>query len=366
MIPKPKKRRICIFPETLNDGGIGRYTINLAEALLHQGTLVDIFLTRPVDASIRQPPQQARVFVGSGSTKTSLGKLYTYLRQEKPDALITARTYVNFSSIVVKKLAGVSSKVIITLHTPSSLDDQDGKSHLKKLYAQLACWLYPHADTIVAVSDAVAEDSARHFKLAKERIKVIYNPIVTPSLYSKSQEAFAHPFFPKGAPVILGLGRLVNVKDFATLIRAFGELRKTMSAKLLILGEGEERGRLEALVHELKLEADVSLPGFVSNPYPYIKAADILVSSSKFEGLPTVIVEALALGTPVVATDCPGGSREILQNGDYGQLVSTQNPTALAKAVMSTLTAVPDKAKLKERGQVFSMEASAQRYLELL
>lgn len=196
---------------------------------------------------------------------------------------------------------------------------------------------------------------------------MIYNPVVTPSLYIKNQGQPQHPFFQdKTAPVLLAIGRLTTQKDFGTLLKAFAEIRKHQEAKLLILGEGEDRAMLETLAKTLNITHDLSMPGFVDNPYPYIQKADVLVSSSAWEGLPTVLIEALALGTPVVATDCPGGSGEILEGGTYGALVEMKNPTALANAVINTLTSPSDPTTLKERGQVFSMEASARQYLELL
>jgi glycosyltransferase involved in cell wall biosynthesis len=363
---RPAKKRICIFPDRIDDGGIDRYALNLAEALLQQGAKVDLFVTTAQGKLLPQRPKNSRLFVGGGSTKKSILPFYNYLRQEKPDLLISANLYIDIVSSVVKALAGVPTKHAVTLHTAFSREDYRGKEQLKNIYTQVCTWLYPKADYVVAVSNAVAQDSQDYFKL-KKPIKVIYNPVVTPALYSKSSAEADHPFFQqKEAPVLLAIGRLSAQKDFSTLLRAFAELRKTQKVTLLILGEGEERGLLESLAKELNLGADLAMPGFVDNPYPYIKHADVLVSSSAWEGLPTVLIEALALGTPVVATDCPGGSGEILQQGFYGNLAPMQNPTALAAALQATLATPPDKDKLRERGRVFSMEASALEYLALI
>jgi glycosyltransferase involved in cell wall biosynthesis len=361
-----KPKHICIFPDRLDNGGVGRYAINLAEALIAQGARVDLFVTAATGELFSQRPKEAKLFVGGGSTKTSIRHFYKYLRTERPDLLITANAYIDIVGIVVSFLAGVSTKQAVTIHTARSADDMSGKKRLKQMYEYVCRWLYPHADYIVAVSKAVALDSTTYFGL-KEPIEVIYNPVVTPSLYSKSEGEVQHSFFKnKQGVVLLAVGRLSAQKDFRTLLYAFAEVRKHVAAKLLILGEGEEREMLESLAKDLNLGGDLSMPGFVDNPYPYIKNADVLVSSSAWEGLPTVLIEALALGTPVVATNCPGGSGEILEGGKYGQLVEMRNPTALAQAVTATLTSPPDKAKLMERGQAFSVEVSARRYLELL
>jgi glycosyltransferase involved in cell wall biosynthesis len=360
------KKRICIFPDRIDDGGIDRYALNLAEALLQHGVEVDLFVTNGTGKLLPQRPKDSRLFVGGGNTKKSIVPFYNYLQQEKPDLLISANLYIDIVSIVVKALANVPTKHAVTLHTAFSREDYRGKETLKKIYTKVCTWLYPRADYIVAVSNAVAQDSQNYFKLTKP-IKVIYNPVVTPALYSKSAAETTHPFYTnKNAPVLLAIGRLSAQKDFSTLLRGFAELRKTQKAKLLILGEGEERGLLESLAEDLNLGDDFSMPGFVDNPYPYIKQADMLVSSSAWEGLPTVMIEALALGTPVVATDCPGGSREILGGGNYGRLIEMRNPSTLAQAILETLHLPTHKSKLQARGQVFSMEAAALNYLKLL
>jgi glycosyltransferase involved in cell wall biosynthesis len=358
-------KRICIFPDRLDNGGVGRYAINLAEALIDQGAQVDLFVTAATGELFSQRPTDARLFIGGGSTKKSVLPFYHYLRRERPELLITANAYIDILGVVARSLAQVSTQQAITIHTARSADDMAGKLRLKQIYEVLCRWFYPQANHVVAVSEAVAQDSRAYFKLSN--VKVIYNPVVTPSLYIKSAGQPQHPFFQnKTAPVLLAIGRLTPQKDFATLLRAFADIRKQQTVKLLILGEGEDRAMLEALAKKLNITQDLSMPGFVDNPYPSIKEADILISSSAWEGLPTVLIEALALGTPVVATDCPGGSHEILQGGLYGALVEMKNPTALADAVINTLASPLNPTKLKERGQVFSMEASALHYLELL
>ncbi len=364
-MPKTPKH-ICIFPDRLDNGGVGRYAINLAEALLGQGAQVDLFLTAAAGELFPQRPKNARIFIGGGSTKTSLVPFYKYLRSEQPDLLITANAYIDIVGVVTKVLAAVPTKQAITIHTARSADDMGGKKRLKQIYEVLCRLLYPRAQHIVAVSNAVAQDTTTYFKI-KKPIKVIYNPVVTPSLYSKSTDEAVHSFYQdKTAPVLLAIGRLTTQKDFGTLLRAFAEVRKRTPAKLLILGDGEDRGMLETLANDLGITPDLSMPGFVDNPYPYIKQADALVSSSAWEGLPTVLIEALALGTPVVASDCPGGSSEILEGGKYGQLVEMKNSTALANAILETLSAPHDKSQLQARGQLFSMAAAARNYLELL
>ncbi|MCA9838054.1 MAG: glycosyltransferase [Trueperaceae bacterium] len=358
-------RRICIFPEVLQSG-IGRYAINLTKALSSLGVEVDLFLTRDQGDLIQQAPKEARLIMGGGSTKKSLKRLHSYLREEKPDALITAHNHVNVSSIWVNRLALSPTRVMITLHTAMSKDDHSLEPRKKRLIRELCRFSYPLADHIVAVSEAVADDTAQHLSLQRQKIAVAYNPVFSQAMLQRAEEAVSHPFFNQEAPIFISIGRLTEQKDYFTLIRAFAQVRVRQKAKLLILGEGEDRGRLEALTEELGLEDDVALPGFLDNPYAYLKRSDVFVSSSAWEGLPTVVIEALALGKAVVATDCPGGTAEILEGGQYGHLVEVANPVALAQAMLASLEKTWDAGRLAKRGADFSLEASAKRYLELL
>ena len=182
-----------------------------------------------------------------------------------------------------------------------------------------------------------------------------------------AREPAEHPFFQKGEPpVLISVGRLSPQKDFATLIRAFALVREIRPARLLILGQGDERPQLEGLIDELGLRADVSLPGFVNNPYASIARSAAFVSSSMFEGLPTVLIEALALGTPVVATNC-AGSAEVLENGKWGRLTPVCDPRALANAILQTLAdrslAPGLEGSLRHR---FSIPDVTAAFLELL
>jgi glycosyltransferase involved in cell wall biosynthesis len=292
--------------------------------------------------------------------------LRSYLQREKPAALITAHNHVNVASIIASKFAFVPTKVIATIHTAMSRDDLHGNPTKKKIISQLCKLLYPQAAEIVAVSQAVADDTARYLQLPSKRIKVVHNPVISPAFLAQKRCLPEHPFFKSQVPVVLAVGRLNEQKDFFTLLRAFAILRQSKEARLIILGEGEDRAGLETLIRELKLEQDVSMPGFLQNVYDFMAHANLLVSSSAWEGLPTVIIEALALGTPVVATDCPGGTSEILEGGRYGKLVEVAQPEALAKAMLETLASSPDHQVLKTRGLDFSFEAAAKAYLKLL
>jgi glycosyltransferase involved in cell wall biosynthesis len=179
--------------------------------------------------------------------------------------------------------------------------------------------------------------------------------------------AAGHPWFAPGEPpVILAAGRLTAQKDYPTLMRAFASLRKNRPAHLVILGEGEEHPRLQALAMELGIRADVDLPGFLDHPFPLMAHCQVLVLSSAWEGFGNVLVEALACGTQVVSTDCPSGPAEILEDGKYGRLVPVGDAVALAKAIEATLDRPYPVAMLRQRAQAFSSKDAVGQYLEAL
>lgn len=227
--------------------------------------------------------------------------------------------------------------------------------------------LYPFADAVIAVSRGVADDLRRNAALPEGLLHVIPNPVLTPKLSLLAGEMITHPWFAKGGgPVIIGVGRLTRQKDFPTLIRAFAKVRSQRECKLVILGEGQDRPALENLAKERGIRDDVDLPGFAGNPYAYMSRSSLFVLSSVWEGSPNVLTEALALGVPSVATDCPSGPREILQDGRFGRLVTVGDPGALADAMLETLAHPPDPIGLKKAVNAYSVEASSRRYLEIL
>jgi glycosyltransferase involved in cell wall biosynthesis len=219
---------------------------------------------------------------------------------------------------------------------------------------------------VVAVSQGAADDIARSSGVPRERVRVIYNPVITPTLLQQIGQTPDHPWFAPGQPpVILGVGRLTAAKDFPTLIRAFAEVRRHRNVHLMIVGEGEERGRLEALVRELGLDEVVSLPGYKENAGAYMAKSALFVLSSAWEGLPTVLIEALAAGARVVSTDCPSGPREILQQGRLGTLVPVGDVARLAEAMISSLDRGPSTDPA-EGLLPFTSDVAVDEYLRLI
>jgi glycosyltransferase involved in cell wall biosynthesis len=361
------RTHVCLFPGQLQLGGVGRNTLNLAEELLRRGVRVDLFLSKRAGPYVSQIPEGARIWEGGGRVRSSVIHLVRYLRAERPQLLVSARPYINLAAVLAVRLAGTATKVVVTERT-STETELRVRGGLRERLITLGCRVvYPHADHVVAVSESVAGDLERVTRLPRERIKVIYNPVVTRRIQDLQARPVDDAWVERSTnPLVLGIGRLTVQKDFPTLIRAVAQLEDDTPVRLAILGEGEDRESLQELVKTLGIEDRVYLPGYVDNPYAWMSRANLLVLSSGWEGLPTVLIEAMATGTPVVSTDCPGGSREILADGEFGTLVPMGSVPALAEAIRETLAQPIAGSRLRERAREFSAEAAADRYLELI
>jgi len=364
MIDLPK--RLAVFVPELLGGGAQRTMLNLAQGMAERGYTVDLVLAQAKGPYLAQVPESVRlVDLRAWRTLASLPALMRYLRRERPEALLSV-LHANVIALWARRLVGASTRVVVCEQNTLSSDAQQASDWRLRLTPRLNRRFYPWADGIVAVSKGVADDLAQVTSIPRERIEVIHNPVVTPELREKAQTPLEHPWFaPDEPPVLLAVGRLSPQKDFPTLIQAFARVRQARPARLLILGEGKERPALEALVRQLGLEEDVSLPGFVENPYPYMVEAALFVLSSRFEGLPTVLIEALYCGAPLIATDCPSGPREILADGQYGQLVPVGDTIALARAIGTTLAGkMPHPPR--ESWRPFELEVVVSQYINTL
>jgi glycosyltransferase involved in cell wall biosynthesis len=365
---REKKKHIALFLPSLRGGGAEKVMVNLALGFVEQGLKVDLVLAKAEGPYLSRVPEEVRVVdLGARRVLYSLPGLVRYLRRERPQAMLSALNYANIVAIWAKLLARVQTHLVVSEHNTLSCSTQNASSVRVKLLPLLIKIFYPYADAVVAVSHGVAEDLITMTGLPMEKVKVIYNPVITPELFVKAEEPLDHPWFRPGEPpVVLGVGRLTKQKDFPTLIRAFALVRKERPARLMILGEGEERPKLETLARELGIEEDFVLPGFVENPYKYMKRASAFVLSSRWEGLPAVLIEALALGVPVISTNCPSGPAEILEHGKWGCLVPVGEPHLLARAILEILqndVRIPSHKTAWER---FSKENAVIAYLQVL
>jgi glycosyltransferase involved in cell wall biosynthesis len=283
--------------------------------------------------------------------------------------MLSAMTHANVIAMASKRVSGVRVPLVVSERSTISAEAQRAASLSAKAVFLLARCLYKRADQVLAVSHDAASDLEEFASLKKGSVRAIYNPFDLKAIERLSSDALPHPWFVSSQPpVIIAAGRLSAQKDFSTLIRAFEKVRRTTKARLLILGEGDMRVELAALADRLGLqEDDIQMPGFVANPFAYVSRAAVFVLSSKWEGLPGVLIEAMACGTPVVSADCRSGPREILEDGKWGRLVPVGDVSGFATAIVEVLsTPKVDLPLVRRRADVFGMDSSVDAYLSVL
>jgi glycosyltransferase involved in cell wall biosynthesis len=359
---------LSILASFSGEGGVERMILNLANAFAGRGLSVHLLLIKTRSRHLSELHPAIRVIeLGGRHTVTSLLPLMRYLRSWRPCCLLAAKDRAGRLAVLARLLARTPTRLVVRLGTNLSAALAHRSSSKLWLRRAVIRLLYPCIDRIIAVSEGVRQDTVAVAGIDPERIDVVRNPVITPRLLELAQRAPTHPWLDDAqTPVILGAGRLTVQKDFATLIRAFAILRENRPCKLIILGAGRQKAQLLALAAELGVAEAVDLPGFTANPYACMARAGLFVLSSRWEGSPNVLTEAMALGTPVVSTDCPSGPREILAGGRHGPLVPVGDWQALATAMRQVLDAPPDSDSLREAVREYAVETSASRYLEIL
>ncbi|MGB5963090.1 MAG: glycosyltransferase [Coleofasciculaceae cyanobacterium] len=359
---------LTFYTYQLFGGGAERVIVNLMQDFVQRGLKIDLVLNAAAGPYLHQVPSEVRIVELKARLpfRDGIPKLVHYLRKERPPIMLaTVHPYTEIA-LLAKIFAFSSTRIFVreenmlSLNAPMARD----RSRWSPFFAKL---LYPWvADGIIAISQGVAEDIMQITGMDRKRIQVIYNPALTPHVREKSKEPLNHPWFKYGEPpIILGVGRLEPQKDFDTLIRAFALVRQVYPCRLVILGKGIEEQKLKDLTIEIGLEHDVAMLGFVENPYIYMAKSAVFVLSSAWEGFGNVIAEALALGTPVVSTNCLSGPAEILDNGKYGQLVPVGDTKEMAEAILRVLSG-NSKSVDADWLEQFTLQTVALKYLNVL
>jgi glycosyltransferase involved in cell wall biosynthesis len=362
----PSSRKICVFLHDLRGGGAESCTLRLIEGMLRSGRNVDLVLVRASGEFLAHIPPGTRVVdLKKDRVAHSIFAFARYLRRERPTSVLASLHHINLAAILAVWISRLNTNLIICEHNQISQKVRHARGFVRRLTYRAVAVLYPRATGIVAVSKGVADDLVAFAGLSESRIKVVYNPVYNEAMHEKAAAPPSHSWFlSPSMPTILAMGRLHTQKGFDILLHAFQRVRDTFPCRLVIVGEGDERGSLANLSQQLGIADDVSFPGFIENPLALMSRADLFVMSSRWEGLPTVLIEALACGAPIVSTDCRSGPREILDNGRFGTLVPPNDVEALAQAIVKSLGG-PRKSH-SERAKDFSDTASIARYLELL
>jgi glycosyltransferase involved in cell wall biosynthesis len=359
---------IAILLPDLGGGGAERVSLILAHEFAHQGYIPEFVLMRRRGALLDEALASfAVVELGADRLRHVPESLAHYLRERRPGVVLAAMWPLTGMAVLANLLTGNRSRVVVSEHN----DLRHSLSNAKANRFFLRCvgkYLYGAAAGVVAVSAGVADSITACTGLQRERITVIHNPTGRPEAAS-SRVVFENAlcWWKEAKWKIISIGNLKEQKAHDDLLEAFAILSREMAdCRLLILGEGSLRTKVESQILELNLKARVRLPGFDPNPYPYLENADLFVLSSRWEGLAIVILEALSMGVPVVSTDCPSGPRELLEDGKFGLLTEVGDPAALAACMRESLRSTHDPSALRRRSREFAPEIVASKYLELL
>lgn len=373
------RRHIALFLSAPSGGGTQRRMLMLAGGFAERGHRVDVVVARS-DGKSESPSLVSLVGLDPPAAYlpwirrfkglwvcTATPKLARYLRRAAPDVLLSSSTPANLTALWARRLAGVPVPIVVGVNVHVSTATGAGQALWGTPLRALVRRYYPTAEAVIAISRGVATDLTTAIRLPAGRVHTIYNPVDVDAYQRQASEPLDHPWVGAGEPpIVLGVGKLKPQKDYPTLLRAFARLRGSRMARLVILGEGEDRHKLERLAAQLGIVEDFFLPGLVSNPFAWMARASVFVLCSAWEGFSNALVEALACGCPSVSTNCPSGPSEILADGVYGPLVPVGDDAALAEAMTALLRQPPNAASLGARAGEFSVDAAVSRYLGVL
>jgi glycosyltransferase involved in cell wall biosynthesis len=361
---------VALYVPALRVGGAQHVTVNIANGFAGRGHPVDLVVSH-ARGGFRDQVSEAVNLVDLGTPElpgigigASVPALQRYLDRAEPGILFSAMTFANVIALAAARLSTAETRIVPTEHDEFGMD----RRPKSRLVSRLAGRLYPSADHVLGVSAGVVESVVRNTGIDREQVSIMYNPIEVAEIRDRAAEPPTHEWaVDPSVDLVFTVGRLEPQKDLPTLIEAFESVAtRRPDARLVVAGKGSRAGVLQERVRERGLGDVVDLPGYVDNPYAFMANAATFALSSRHEGLPTVLIEALACGCPVVSTDCPSGPAEILQDGEYGRLVPVDDPEALADGIAATIDDPPPADRLRGRADDFARETVIEEYVRFV
>lgn len=345
-------KKVLLFRPTMGEGGADRVTVTLLRHLDRETFQPSLVLVKLDGVLLDQVPEDVPVIdLGASRLRFSWLRLASILRSERPDILLSTSSGGNLVAALAHAMVPDPNRsLVLSERNTFSAVRRERRSRWLPVVA-VTRRLYRRADRIIAVSEGVAKDLVESLDLPEGLVTAIHNPVVDEDLYELAEEPIDHPWLEGEQPVLLSVGRLVPQKDYAVLLRAFSRIRKKRPIRLIVLGEGTERRRLERDAQRLGIRADVDFPGFVKNPFPFMRKCTVYVMSSRFEGLPGALIQAMACGAPVISTDCPSGPSEIVDSGSNGFLVPVGDDQKMAATIESLLDNPALRRSFSEAGR---------------
>ena len=374
MMVRPKL--LFVLP-SVGGGGAERASVDLLRGIHRQRFQITLALFTRSGRFLEQLPEDVPVYDLQGRQSYDVRlvwRLAGVLRRENPDIVFSVLRYTNLITLLACHLAGSRAAVVVNEQNPPGAEfAMFGGGRVKGWFLRR---LYPWAKRVTAISTGIARELVSVYGLPQDKVQVIPNPVDLVRVRTLAAARLEHPFYPaknagwstdeSGLPVLIAVGRLHPQKGFVYLIRAFSRVRPVLPCKLVILGEGPLRRELEALVASLGLGDDITLPGFQENPYNYISSSTVFVLSSLFEGFGNVLVDALALGVPVISTRCPVGPEDIITDEVTGIFVPPADEEALAQAILRVLQDNELRRRLSANGPLraadFAVEHIVSQY----
>jgi glycosyltransferase involved in cell wall biosynthesis len=349
--------------------------INLAEqpvpAVLHRLFQLRIVLRNLMDSPLALlgigNSGTLRLLRVMGHNNAPVLALLRYINSEQPASVLSFLNYQNVVLLLVAPYISTDTRLMVNVRNHISTSARHGKSKWMRSVPGLIRRFFPRADCVVGPSRGVVDDVREITGLPADRFRVIVNPVYRPEISELARQQPEHPWLADGdVPVIVAAGKLKPQKDYPTLLEAFARVREQRPVRLIILGRGPLREALTAQAESLGISADIDMPGHMKNPYAFFGNAAVFVLSSAWEGLPNVLIEAMACGSPVVSTDCPSGPIEILDGGRVGRLVPVGDAGAMAAAILATLDSPPEREVVISRAREFSFDRVIADYEALL